>query len=306
MNSDEQSANSQFAAGVSSQANGNARFVSDIIRKIGSQLKVKMDRTANSHVGSREGYAFEPLDAMDQQISLGGKYQVDVLGGNGKNSPDIQIRHRATGKVIQDQQLKINSATADKAAGSGVYGQQEIATPKGQPRNATNAKVRESNVSSSEVSQGTKSPNHATSRYQLKAAIAEIGSAAAKGAIVGATAAILISGLEHFLAVERGEMSMDEAIAAVFINAVEGAVVGGVGGGAFAAMPAFIPALIPILNVISIPLLAAGTFQLISQIGQILDRHTLIQRNALLEEVHQQDAQFFESFDKQVMDYLNS
>ena len=306
MNSDEQSANSQFAAGVSSQANENARFVSQNIRDIGSQFKAKMTRTANSKVWFQKGYAFEFLDAMDQQINLGGKHQVDVLGVNGKNSPDIQIISRSSGQVIQEQQLKINSATADKAAGSGVYGQQEIATPKGQPRNATNAKVRESNVSSSEVSQGTKSPNHATSRYQLKAAIAEIGSAAAKGAIVGATAAILISGLEHFLAVERGEMSMDEAIAAVFINAVEGAVVGGVSGGAFAAMPAFIPALIPILNVISIPLLAAGTFQLISQIGQILDRHTLIQRNALLEEVHQQDAQFFESFDKQVMDYLNS
>ena len=306
MNSNERSANSQCAAGVSYQANENARFVSHIIRKIGSQFKAKMTRIAKSPFGSREGYAFESLGAMDKQISLGGKYQVDVLGGNGKNSPDIQIRHRATGQVIQEQQLKINPATADKAAGSGVYGQQEIVTPKGQTRRPTNSKVRESNVSRSEVSQATKNPNQATSGYQFKAAIAEISNAAATGAIVGATAAILISGLEHFLAVERGEMSMDEAIAAVFINTVEGAVVGGVSGGAFAAMPAFIPALIPILNVISIPLLAAGTFQLISQIGQILDRHTLIQRNALLEEVHQQDAQFFESFDKQVMDYLNS
>ena len=306
MNSNERSANSQFAAGVSSQANGNARFVSQNIRDIGSQFKAKMTRTANSQFGSRKGYAFEFLDAMDQQINLGGKHQVDVLGVNGKNSPDIQIISRSSGQVIQEQQLKINSATADKAAGSGVYGQQEIVTPKGQTRRPTNSKVRESNVSRSEVSQATKNPNQATSGYQFKAAIAEISNAAATGAIVGATAAILISGLEHFLAVERGEMSMDEAIAAVFINAVEGAVVGGVSGGAFAAMPAFIPALIPILNVISIPLLAAGTFQLISQIGQILDRHTLIQRNALLEEVHQQDAQFFESFDKQVLDYLNS
>lgn len=306
MKPDEQSANSQFAAGVSFQANENAQFVSQNIRNIGSQFKAKMTRTANSPFGSRKGYAFEFLDAMDQQLNLGGKHQVDVLSVNGKNSPDIQIRSRASGQVIQEQQLKINSIKADKVAGSGVYGQQEIVTPKGQTRKPTNSKVRESKVSTSEVGQGAKSPNQATSRYQLKAAIAEIGSAAATGAIVGATAAILISGLEHFLAVERGEMPMEEAIAAVFINTVEGAVVGGVSGGAFAAMPAFIPALIPILSVISIPLLAAGTFQLISQIGQILDRHALIQRNALLEEVHRQDAQFFESFDKQVMDYLNS
>ncbi|PZV04821.1 MAG: hypothetical protein DCF22_25210, partial [Leptolyngbya sp.] len=100
--------------------------------------------------------------------------------------------------------------------------------------------------------------------------------------------------------------NITEAIAAVFINTVEGAVVGGVSGGAFAAVPAFIPALIPLLNVISIPLLACGAFQLINQIGQILDRHAFTKRNPLLEEVHQQDAQFFESFDKQVMDYLNS
>ena len=122
MNSDEQSANSQFAAGVSSQANENARFVSQNIRNIGSQFKAKMTRTANSQFGSRKGYAFEFLEAMDQQINLRGKYQVDVLSVNGKNSPDIQIRFRASSQVIQEQQLKINSATADKAAGSGVYG----------------------------------------------------------------------------------------------------------------------------------------------------------------------------------------
>lgn len=67
MKPDEQSANSQFAAGVSFQANENARFVSQNIRDIGSQFKAKMTRTANSQFGSRRGYAFEFLDAMDQQ-----------------------------------------------------------------------------------------------------------------------------------------------------------------------------------------------------------------------------------------------
>ena len=66
MNSNERSANSQFAPGVSYQANENARFVSHIIRKIGSQFKAKMTRIAKSPFGSRKGHAYEYLDAMDQ------------------------------------------------------------------------------------------------------------------------------------------------------------------------------------------------------------------------------------------------
>lgn len=305
MEPNEQSANSQFSAGVSFQANGDAQFVSQNVRDISSKFRMKMARTAKSPIRSREGYAFEYLDAMNQQISLGGKYKVDVPAINGKNSPDIQIKSRASGKVIQEQQLKINPATADNAANSGVYGKQEIRTPKNQTRTPTNSKVRESNVSAAEVSKGTRNPNQATSGYQFKAAMAEISNATAVGAITGAVAATLISGLQHFLAVERGEIVMDEAIAAVFLNAVEGAAIGGASSAAFATL-ALIPALIPVLNVISVPLLAVGAFQLVSQVGQILDHHMFAKRNALLEEVHQQDAQFFESFDKQVMDYLNS
>lgn len=305
MESNERSATSQFSAGVGFQANGDARSVSQSVRDIGSQFKAKMSRTANSSAPSREGFAFEYLDAMDQQINLGGKYKVEVAGVNGKNSPDIQIKSRTSGNVVQEQQLKLNSRPADNAARSRAYGKQEIRTPKGQTRKPTNPNVQESNVSASEVSRGAKNPGQATSNYQFKAAMAEIGSAVATGAITGAVSATLISGLEHFLAVERGEMEMDQAIAAVFLNAVEGAGVGGVSSGAFAAI-AFIPPLIPILNVISVPLLAIGAFQLANQVGQILDHHAFAQRNALLEKVHQQDAQFFESFDKQVMEYLNS
>lgn len=305
MESNEKSANSQFSAGAGFQANGDARFVSQTVRDIGSQFKAKMSRTVNSSTPSREGFAFEYLDAMDQQISLGGKYKVEVPGVNGKNSPDIQIKSRTSSNVVQEQQLKLNSRPADSAAKSGVYGKQEIRTPKGQTRKPTNSKVKESNVSTSEVSKGAKSPNQATSNYQFKAAMAEISNAAATGAITGAIAATLISGLEHFLAVERGEIEMDQAIAAVFLNAVEGAAIGAVGSGAFAAIPAFIPALVPILSVISVPLLAVGAFQLANQVGQILNHHAFAKRNALLEKVHRQDAQFFESFDKQVMEYLN-
>lgn len=304
METNEKFADSQLSAGVGFQTNGNARFVSQNIRDIGSQFEIKMSRTANASVPSREGYAFEYLDAMDQQINLGGKYKVEVPSVNTKNSSDIRITSRTSGQVTQEQQLKLNSCSADNAAKNGAYGNQKIRTPKGQARKPTNPKVKESNVSTYEVSQGTKSPNQATSNYQFRAAMAEIGNAAATGAITGAVAATLISGLEHFLAVERGEVELNEAIAAVFLNAVEGAAVGAMSSGAFAAI-ASIPALIPVLNFISIPLLAVGTFQLTNQIGQILDRHAFAKRNALLEKVHQQDALFFESFDKQVMEYLN-
>lgn len=303
MEANEKSASSQFSAGASFQANGDAQFVSQNTRNIGSQFKVKMFRTANASIRSREGFAFEYIDAMDQQINLGGKYKVEVPGVNAKNSSDIQIKSRS-GKVIQEQQHKLNARVADNAAKGGAYGEQKVRTPKGQARKPTNSKVKESNVSTSEVSQGTKNPNQASSNYQFKAAMAEIGNAAAAGAITGAVAATLISGLEHFLAVERDEMEMDQAIAAVFLNAVEGAAIGAVSSGAFAAI-ALIPALIPVLNIISVPLLAIGTLQLVNQIGQILDHHAFVKRNALLEEVHRQDAQFFENFDNQVMEYLN-
>jgi hypothetical protein len=107
MEPNEQAVSSQFSASFSSQLNGDARFVSKNVRDISSQLKVKMAQTAKSPIHSREGFAFEYLDAIDQQISLGGKYKVGVPGVNGKNSPDIQIQSRASGKVVQEQQLKL-------------------------------------------------------------------------------------------------------------------------------------------------------------------------------------------------------
>lgn len=248
MEPNEKSANSQFSAGAGFQTNGDARFVSQNIRDIGSQFKAKMSRTENSSAPSREGFAFEYLDAMEQQINLSGKYKVEVPDVNGKNSPDIQIKSRTSGKVIQEQQLKLNSRPADNAAKSGAYGEQEIRTLREQARKPTNSKVKESNISTSEVSKRAKSPNQATNNYQFKAAMAEISNAAAIGAITGAVAATLISGLEHFLAVERGEIEMDKAIAVVFLNAVEGAAIGGVSSGALAAIPGFIPALVPVLS----------------------------------------------------------
>lgn len=306
MKHNDKSANSQFSAGFSFFVNGNARFASRNVRVIGSNFKAKMVRIANSSTPCKEGFAFEYIDAMNQQVNMGGRYKFEVLSVNGKNSPDIKIRSKASGNVFREQQLKLNSRLADRAAKSGAYGKQEIRTPKGQTRKPTNPNVKESNVSTAEVSQGAKNPSQATSNYQFKAAMAEISNAAAMGAITGAVAATLISGLEHFLAVERGEMEMDQAIAAVFLNTVEGAAIGAVSSGAFAAIPAFIPALVPVLSVISVPLLAIGAFQLTNQVGQILDHHAFAKRNAILEQVHQQDAQFFESFDKQVMEYLNS
>jgi hypothetical protein len=305
MATNEQSADSNFSAGFGFQANGDARFVSQNIRELVPKFKAKMSRIANTSLESREGIAFEYLDAMDQAINLGGKYEVDVLGVNAKNSPDVVIKDRRSG-FSQEQQHKRSSFKADKAAKSGDYGKQEIRTPKGQTKQPKNAKVKESNVSASEVNKGTNNPNHAASNYQFKAAMAEISNAAAMGAITGALAATLISGLEHFLAVERGEMEIDQAIVSIFLDALEGAVIGGLSSAAFAAIPAFIPALVPILNIISVPLMVIGGLQLVNQIGQIIDRHEFIKRNALLTQVHKQESHFFESFDKQVREYLYS
>ena len=301
----DQSANSTFSAGFGFQANGDARSVSESVRHLASKFKAKMFEQANSPKPFREGFAFEYLDAMDQQINLGGKFDVDVLGVNTKNSPDISIRNKTSG-VVQEQSLKCGASTADQASKSGSYGQQEIRTPKGQTEQPKNVKVKESNVSRSEVGKAANNPNQTANSYQFKAAMAEISNAAAIGAITGAIAATLISGLEHFLAVERGEMEIDQAIVAVFLDALEGAAIGGLSGAAFATIPAFIPALIPILNIISVPLMVIGGFQLVNQIGQILDRHEFIKRNALLTQVHKQEVHFFESFDKQVMEYLYS
>jgi hypothetical protein len=305
MTTNEQSANSEFSAGFGFQANGDARFASQNIRDLAPKFKAKMSRIAKTSLESKEGIAFEYFDAMDQAINLGGKYEVDVLGVNTKNSPDVVIKNRSSG-IKQEQQHKRSSFKADQAAKSGDYGKQEIRTPKGQPKQPKNAKVKESNVSASEVNKGTNNPNHAASNYQFKAAMAEISNAAAMGAITGAIAATFISALEHFLAVERGEMEIDQAIVAVFLDALEGAAIGGLSSAAFAAIPAFIPALVPILNIISVPLIVIGGFQLVNQIGQILDRHEFIKRNALLTQVHKQEVIFFESFDKKVMEYLYS
>lgn len=302
----DKSANSQFSAGTSFYANEEARFVSQNVRDIGSQLELKMSRTTKLPTRSREGFAFEYLDAMDRQIEIGGKYKVEVPNLNTKSSPDIQIKSRMSDKIVQEQQLKLNSRRADLAANRRTYGKQEIRTPKGQTQRPKNPQVRESNVSTSEVSKGAKNPHNTARTYQLKAAISEIRHAATTGAIVGAVAATLISGLEHFLAVSRGEIEIDRATATVFIDALEGATIGGVSSGAFAVIPAFIPAIVPILNVISTPLLVSGAFQLAERVGQILDRHAFEKRNAFLEKVHRQDAQFFERFDDRVMEYLDT
>jgi hypothetical protein len=306
MEADKKIASSQLSAAVSSQANGGARFVSQNVRDIGSQFKAKMSQTANSPTPCREGFAFEYLDAMDQQIDMGGNCKVEVPGFNGKNSPDIHIKDRSSNRVVEEQQLKRNVGSADRAAKSGDYGEQTIRTPKEQSQNATHPKVEKSNISASEVEKGAKNPSQAANHYKFKAAMAEISNAAINGAITGAIAATLLSGLEHFLAVERGEIEIDQAITAVFLNTFEGAVMGAVSGGGFAVIPAFIPALIPVLNAISAPLLLISAFQLTNQVGQILDRHAFVKRNALLEKVHRQDAKFFASFDEQVMDYLNA
>ena len=305
MTTNEQSANSKFSAGFGFQANGDARSASQYVRDIASKFKAKMSEQANSPTPFREGFAFEYHDAMDQQINLGGKYKVDVLGDNTKYSTDVRITDKFSGKV-KDQQHKRSASKADRAAKSGDYGSQEIRTPKGQTQKPKNPKVKESNISASEVNKAVNNPNQTASSYQFKAAMAEISNAAAMGAITGAVAATLISGLEHFLAVERGEMEIDQAIVAVFLDALEGAAIGGLSSAAFAAIPAFIPALVPILNIVSVPLMIIGGFQLVNQIGQILDRHEFIKRNALLTQVHKQEVHFFESFDKQVMEYLHS
>ena len=247
MATNEQSANSEFSAGFGFQANGDARSVTQGVRDIGSKFKAKMPRIAKSSLESQEGFAFEYLDAMEQAINLGGKYEVDVLGVNTNKSPDVVIKNKNS-DFRQEQQHKRSSFKADQAAKSGDYGKQEIRTPKGQSKQPKSAKVKESNVSASEVNKGANNPNQAASNYQFKAAMAEISNAAAIGAITGAIAATLISGLNHFLAVERGEMEIDQAIVAVFLDALEGAAIGGLSSAAFGAIPAFIPALVPVFE----------------------------------------------------------
>jgi hypothetical protein len=306
MNSEDQAASAPLAAGASFHANGDARFASQNVRDIGSQFQTKMAAKSNIPQPCKEGFAFEYLDAMDQQVRLGGKYQVEVPDVNIKNSPDIRIRSRASGEILREQQLKRSAKAANRAVKSGVYGEQEVRTPQGQGRQPQKPNIKESNVSASEVTKGANNPQQATREHQFKAAIAEIGNAAAIGAITGAVAATLISGLEHFLAVERGEIEPDEAVGAVFLNTLQGAVGGGASSAVFAAIPAFVPALIPMLTVISAPLAVVGAFQLVNQIGQICDRHEFIKRNATLEQVHQQEAKFFENRRKRVMDYLLS
>ncbi len=306
MASNEDSAKANVSTGIGFQANEGARFVSSNVRNIAAQFKAKMARITKVSQPAQEGFAFEYLDAIDQQINLGGKCKVEVPNVNGKNSPDIRIKLRSSGETILEQQLKRNSGVSDNAAKSGAYGEQEIRTPKGQAQKPKNPNVKESNVSASDVSKGANNPSQTANHYQFKAAIAEIANAAATGAIVGAVAAVLISGLEHFLAVERGEMEIDQAIVAVFLDTIEGAVIGGLSSAVFAAIPAFIPALIPVLTIVSLPLMVVGAFQLVNQIGQILEHHAFVKRNALLEQVHQQDSKFFESFDNQVMEYLYS
>lgn len=306
MKSRRRSANSQLAVALGFYANADAKFASQAIRNTGSQFKFKMSQQASVPQPWREGFAFEYLDAMRQQIDLGGKYQVEVLDVTGKNSPDIRIKSRTSGKVLKEQQLKRGSSLADKSVESAAYGKQEIRTPREQTQKPKNPGVKESNVSASEVNRGANNPSQAVRDYQFKAAMAEISSAAATGAITGAVASGLLSGLEHFLAVERGELELDEAIAAVFLDTLEGAVVGAISGGAFAALAAFIPALIPVLNIVAIPLAVIGAFQLVNQIGQIIDRHEFIKRNALLEQTHRQEVQFFQSRSNRVMNYLLS
>jgi len=298
------SAESLLSAGLGFQASAGARLASQNIREIGARFRVKMAQQAKSPMGFRKGFAFEYLDALDQQLHLGSRYRVEVPDVTGKNSPDIRVRVRSSGKVIQEQQLKVRSRLADNAATSQAYGKQEIRTPKGQASQSANPHVRESNVSAAEVSKGARNPNQAVRSYQFKAAIAEISHAAAVGAITGAVAALLISGLEHFLAVERGEVEIDQAIAAVFFDTLQGLVMGAGSVATFATIPAFFPALAPIFHIISVPLMAIGAFQLVNQVFQILDHHESVKRNALINQVYQQDAQFFESFDKQVADYL--
>jgi hypothetical protein len=306
MASNEDSAKANVSTGIGFQANEGARFVSGNVRDIATQFKVKMARIAKVSQSAQEGFAFEYLDAIDQQINLGGKYKVEVPNVNGKKSSDIHIKSRSSGETIHEQQLKRSYSASDNAAKSGAYGEQEIRTPKGQTQKPKNPNVKESNVSASDVNKGANNPSQTANHYQFKAAIVEITNAAAIGAITGAVAASLISGLEHFLAVERGEMEIDQAIIAVFLDTIEGAVIGGLSSAAFAAIPAFIPALIPVLTIVSVPLMVVGGFQLVNQIGQILDHHAFTKRNALLKQVHQQDAKFFEGFDTQVMEYLYS
>jgi hypothetical protein len=133
-------------------------------------------------------------------------------------------------------------------------------------------------------------------------ATTEMNKAVNNGEIAGAIAATLLLGLEHFLAVDRGDMAIDEAIISVFLNALENAV----SSGLLVSIPAFIPALLPHINAVSISLLAIGSCHLANQVCQIIDKHGFVKRNALLEKIHKQDASFFENFDRQVMEYLNS
>jgi hypothetical protein len=146
--------------------------------------------------------------------------------------------------------------------------------------------------------------NSVVSQFPLSAGdvTAEMNKAVNNGEIAGVIAATLLLGLDHFLAVDRGDMAIDEAITSIFLNVFESAISSGV----LISIPAFIPALLPRMNAVSVSLLAIGSCHLANQVCQIIDDHDFVKRNALLEKIHKQDAFFFESFDRQVMEYLNS
>jgi hypothetical protein len=100
--------------------------------------------------------------------------------------------------------------------------------------------------------------NSVGSQFSFSAgdATAEINKAVSNGEIAGVIAATLLLGLDHFLAVDRGDMAIDEAITSVFLNVFESAV----SSGLLVSIPAFIPALLPHMNAVSISLLAIGSW----------------------------------------------
>jgi hypothetical protein len=122
--------------------------------------------------------------------------------------------------------------------------------------------------------------NFAGSQFPFSAgdATAEMNKAVNNGEIAEAIAATLLLSLDHFLAVDRGDMAIDEAITSVFLNVSERAV----SSGLLISIPAFIPALLPHMNTISISLLAVGSCHLANQVCQIIDNHGFVERNASL------------------------
>lgn len=275
------------------------RVITQAINQLCEQMLERMETFSNNTPASRQGYIYEYLDAIEQQSSLGGKYSVKVPKSNTFNSPDIKIQKN--GETVIEQQLKVNPKTADTVAKNGKYGNQEVRTPSGQGEVKF---AKASKVNRAEVNKAASNPKAAAFRARITAAIAEVQAAAVKGAIVGAAINALISCLEHLLAVNRGEESLNEALFEILIDASMGAVIGGITAGTITALGMFFPIIVSTLTFVSPVLLAYGGMGICDQIGKILTTHKIKIEDRFLDSIIEDNKFFYQKRDREISRYL--